>query len=166
MSEKKIVVDHLTIEYNGLYDINELYSLIDEYLKEKGYNKFEKRNIEQITASGKHIELELSPWKTVSDYAKIWMKITILMTNVKEVEVEKDGIKVKLNQGNVHIVIDGYVQTDYENRWENNPVFVFMRTIIDKYVITRYIQSWDGEITDDVMHLHSNVKSFLNLYRY
>ena len=166
MSEKKLVLDHLTLEYNGLFDCNELYRLIDAYLAEKKYDKFEKRNIEQVTPSGKHIELELNPWKTVTDYTKLWMKITILMTNVKEVEVEKDGVKVKLNQGNVHIVFDGYVETDKENKWEGTPLFMFFRTIVDKYVIKRYVQSWENEITEDIMHLHAQIKGFLNLYRY
>ncbi|MBW3003978.1 hypothetical protein KY328_05825 [Candidatus Woesearchaeota archaeon] len=166
MSEKKLVLDHLTLEYNGLFDTNELYRLIDGYLSEKKYDKFEKRNIEQVTPSGKHIELELNPWKTVTDYTKLWMKITILMTNVKEVEVEKDGIKIKLNQGNVHIVFDGYVETDKENKWEGTPLFTFFRTIVDKYVIKRYVQSWENEITEDIMLLHSQIKGLLNLYRY
>lgn len=166
MSEKKLVLDHLTMEYNGLFDCNELYRLIDVYLKEKGYDKYEARNIEQVTQSGKHIELVLSPWKTVTDYTKIWMKITLLLTNIKEVEVAKDGVKVKLNQGNVHIVFDGYVETDKENKWEGTPLFVFFRTIVDKYIIKRYVASWDNEITEDIMHLHSNIKAFLNLYRY
>ena len=146
MSEKKLVLDHLTMEYNGLFDVNELCRMIDGYLKEKGYNKFEARNIEQVTPSGKHIELELRPWKTVTDYAKIWMKITILITGCKEVEVEKEGVKVRLNQGNVHIVFDGYVETDKENKWENQEtldsfsyrVFTATRSV-SRHLITSFL---------------------------
>ncbi|MBW3015626.1 hypothetical protein KY330_04350 [Candidatus Woesearchaeota archaeon] len=166
MSEKKLVVDQLTFSYSGLFDIHELYSLIDSFLKEKGYDKYEKKNISQVTPSGKHMELELRPWKMISDYVKLWMKITVFMTNVKDVEIEKEGVKVKLNQGNIQIVFDGYIETDYENRWANNMIFVFFRTLVDKYVIKSYLRSFEGEVTEDIHQLFTEVKSFLNLYRY
>jgi hypothetical protein len=166
MSEKKLVIEQLKLTYSGLFDVNELYSLIDGFLKEKGFDKFERKNIQQVTPSGKHIELELRPWKTVSDYVKTHMKITLYLTNVKDVEVEKDGVKVKLNQGNVHIVLDGYIETDHEDRWESNAMYVFFRTLIDKYIIKTYLDTFEQEIASDVDQLYNQLKAFLNLYRY
>ena len=117
MSETKLVVDHLKLSYEGLFSVTELYQLIDSWLREKGFDKRETRNQEHVTSEGKYIELVLQPWKKVTDYAKHEIKIQIHITRLKDVEVKKNGHKMKLNNGRVLITLDGYLVTDYENRW-------------------------------------------------
>tara|TARA_Y100000310_G_scaffold264383_1_gene275013 strand:+ start:248 stop:790 length:543 start_codon:yes stop_codon:yes gene_type:complete len=166
MAERTIVVDHLRLTYEGLFEVNELYKTIDEWLRGKGYDKKESKNIEKVTPEGKYIELELEPWKKITTYAKNVIKMRIIMTNIKEVEIEKDNAKVKMNQGSVQIVFDGFLETDYEGRWEAKPMLYFLRTIFNRYIYGFYTDGYKKNVLDDVNHLHSVIKSFLNLYRY
>jgi len=64
------------------------------------------------------------------------------------------------------MIFDGYVETDYENRWENKPIFYFLRALIDKYIYRIYTDKFESMLVADVHHLHTRIKSFLNLYRY
>jgi len=166
MSEKYTVVDKLRITYEGLFNVTELYKLIDGWLRTKSYDKAELKNVEKVRPEGKFIEIELFPWKKLTDYAISQIRIRIIMTDVKEVEVEREGAKVKMNQGNVHIVFDGYLETDYENRWESKPIFYFLRGIVDKYIYRSYLEGYKDVVRQDVNHLVTQIKSFLNLYRY
>jgi hypothetical protein len=166
MAEREIVVDKMRLTYEGLFEATELYRHIDEWCRSRGYDKCENKNIEKITPEGKYIEIEIEPWKKLTDYARAIIKLRIIMTDVKEVEVEKDGIKVRQNQGKIQLVFDGYLQTDYENRWEGSPLFYFLRTIWDKYIYKLYTETLKKNVLDDVNHLSSTIKSFLNLYRY
>ena len=166
MSEKKIVVDHLSINYKGLFDVKELYRLIDSFFKEKGYDKRETRNTEFVSPEGKYIELELEPFKKVSDYVKLIFRLTIIIKNLREVEVEKRKHKIRMNKGDVLIITDGFVMTDYENRWEGKPEYVFIRTIFDKFIYRRYTSDFEGMLVADVEELQAALKSFLNLYRF
>ena len=166
MAERQIIVDHLRLVYEGLFDITQLYTLINEWMREKGYDKKERKNVESITPNGKYLELELEPWKKITDYAKFVLKLRIIMKDIKDVEVERDGSKVKLNQGHITIVFDGYFETDYENRWEQKPTFFFIRTLFDKFVFKPYTERFKGRLIGEVNELHSLVKGFLNLYRY
>ncbi|MAG08111.1 hypothetical protein CMO89_01455 [Candidatus Woesearchaeota archaeon] len=166
MAERTIVVDHMRLTYEGLFDVNELYKTIDEWLRSKGYDKKEVKNMEKTTAEGKYIELVLEPWKKITTYAKNVIRMRIIMSDIKEVEVEKEKAKIKLNQGKVQIVFDGFFETDYENRWETKPIYYFFRTIFNKYFYGFYTDAYKKNILGDVNHLHSIIKSFLNLYRY
>jgi len=166
MPEREVVVDKLRLTYEGLFSVAELYNMIDEWFRWKGYDKRENKNIEIVKPEGKYIEIELEPWKKVTDYAKNVIKIKIQMFDIKEVEVEKDKTKLKLNQGRVHFVFDGYLETDYESRWEGKPIFYFIRTIFDKYFYRPFTAGFERGVKEDVMHLHSQVKAFLNLYKF
>ena len=166
MTETKIVIDNLSLNYEGLFSAKEYYRLVDSFMQEKNYNKKEVLNTEKVESSGKFIEMEVEPYKKVSDYAKIVIRVRTKMFNVKEVEVEKDGHKLTLNQGKVNILIDGILQTDYENRWTNRPFWIFLRTIYDKFIYKTYIDQFDNEVMRDVNQLHTQLKAFFNLYRY
>ncbi len=165
MSEREVVIDKMRLTYEGLFDVVELYKLIDRFFKEKGYDKRERHNSERITPEGKFIELELEPWKKITDYAMNVIKLRIVMSDVTEVVVKKDNVKVRLNKGKINMVFDAYIETDYEHRWEGKPLFFFLRTIFDKYVFRPYTSGFRKNVIDDCNHLYNKIKAFLNLYK-
>ena len=166
MTETKIILDNLAINYEGLFSAKEYFKFLDTFFQEKLYNKREPVSMEKVEAAGKYVEQEIEPYKKMSDYAKFVIRINTKMFNVKEVEVEKDGHKIKLNQGRVAILIDGLIQTDYENRWSNAPFYIFMRTIYDKFIYKSYIDQFEVQLDQEVNQLHTQLKAFFNLYRY
>ncbi len=166
MSEREVVVDKLRLTYEGLFSVAGLYKMMDEWFRAKHYDKRENKSIEIVKPEGKFIEIEFEPWKKVTDYAKNVIKIRVQMFDVKEVEVEKDHTKLKLNQGKVHFVFDGLLETDYESRWEGQPIFYFIRTIFDKYFYRPFTAGFERGVKEDVMHLHSQINAFLNLYKF
>jgi hypothetical protein len=86
--------------------------------------------------------------------------------NVKDVEIEKEGVKLSINQGTVKIVIDGYLETDYEGWWEKKPMFYFIRTLFDKYLYKKQFKYYEGWLIHDIQDLHARIQKFLNLYKY
>ena len=166
MAERNYVVEQLGLEYEGLFDLAGLYEIIDDYFKKQGYEKTELENSEYITENGKQITLIIEPYKKISDYAKLMIRIKIIFSDIKEVQVEKDGEKFDVNNGNVSMVFDGYLETDYEGRLEQKPIYFFMRTIFDKFIYKIYTKKFENEVSEDVKHLHDNIKAFLNLQKY
>ncbi len=166
MAERELILDHIRLTYEGLFDATELLKMIDWYFREKGYDKKEIKNVERVTPEGKYVEIVMMPWKKTTDYFKNEIKIRMIMSNLQEVEVEKDGTKMRLNQGRVHFVFDGYFTTDYENRWEQKPTFFFIRAVFDKFFFKSYTDKYKGILLDDANLLMSQIRAFLNLYRY
>ena len=166
MVERKIVVESMVVEYSGLFNASELHRLINNWLTEKAYMAHDMRSAEHVSEAGKHIEYVAEPYKRITDYAKYVINITAIMDNVKEVVVEKSGSKVKLNQGKVMVELSGFLELDYEHRWEKKPLFYFLRAIFDQFIFKVNTERFEQGIAEEVNHLHTTVKSFLNLYKY
>lgn len=167
VAEVKIVVDQLTINYEGLFKMKDLLKIIEDYFRrDRGYDWMEKKNEVIVTPSGKHYDLDFVPWKTLNDYTKLEAQIKISGINITEVDVEHDGVKVKLNKGKLSVVFNGYIHTDYEGKWEDKPIFYFIRTLVDKYIYSSDNSAYQKMIADDVEIVRKRVAAFLNLYRY
>ncbi len=166
MGEKRIVVDGLTIEYNGLFSLNELWILIDKWTRERYYDRSENKNYQFLTKEGRDIEIEIEPYKGINDYVKIYIKINIVIKGMKDVVVKKDKQMLKLNKGSLKVSFVGYMLTDYENKWEGKPLLYFLRMVIDRFIYQISANRYESYIAEEVGHLYQNIKSLLNLYRY
>lgn len=166
MAERRLVVDHMIIAYEGLFDLHELYTLINQWLKDKGFDLREQKNQENVKPGGKYIEVEELPWKKITDYARHVIRLNIRILNMKDAVIEEDGKRLKLNQGRIRISMDGYLDTDYEDRWESKPFYFFLRTIFDKFVYRTYSTQYEELLVENCLQLSSTIKAFLNLYQY
>ena len=166
MTEKKVLIENEVVQYEGLFNLTELYRLIDKFLNERGFDKFERFNEEKVTASGKDIDVLLEPGRQVSDYSKHKMKIRLYIKGMKDVEVEKDGIKIKLNQGKLRIEFAAYLISDIEGKWQNSPTLMITRFFTERFIFKRQMKTQEVDLVQQTRHLKTLVKSFLNLHRY
>ena len=166
MSEKALIIDQMKMTYEGIFDMNGLWRLIHSWFYEKGYDFWPHKNYEQVMPTGKEIEIEVLPWKKTTEYFKNIIRIRIKATEVKDVEIELRGKKMKMNQGKIRIVFDAYLESDYENYWEEKPVFFLIRTIFDKYVFKSTYNKFEKWLVNDAYDIHGRIQRFLNLYRY
>ncbi|MFH1408720.1 MAG: hypothetical protein ABIH34_02330 [Nanoarchaeota archaeon] len=166
MVERRIIVDGMKLSYKGLFNVTELYKLIDYYFRERAYTKHELKNYEETFPGGKQIEVVKEPYRKITDYAKYVIRVSLTMQDIKEIAVEKDGAKVKLNQGSVEVHFDGFLEVDYEHRWEKKPFYYFLRAIADQFFFKVHTERYEQGLVEEVNELHSQIKGFLNLYRY
>ena len=90
MAEREVLVDKMRMTYEGLFSILDIYKLMDEWFEEKGYDKREAKNIESVFPEGKYVEIVVEPWKKLTEYAKSVIKVRMIFSDIKEVEVEKE----------------------------------------------------------------------------
>jgi len=167
MPEHEIVVDQERISYEGIFSVAEVYRLIDEWILDKDYNKQEPKHVETAKPEGKFVDVTLAPFKNLTDYANSFLKIQLQFSNIKDVTIETtEGTKQKLNQGKVLITITGILETDYEDRWESKPIFLFIRTLYDKYIFKTFTGGFQKQVEDDVNQLKEMLSGYLNLHRY
>ena len=94
------------------------------------------------------------------------LQVTDACVSKFHVKVEHDGKRYKMQNGRVTITFDGYLDTDYEDRWEQKPFYFFLRTIFDKWIYRTYSTEYEELLIENVTQLQQAIKSFLNLYRY
>jgi len=166
MTERSLVVDQLKFRYEGLFSAAELYKLIDNWFYEKGWDKKEPMNEEVVTPQGKNLRIVLEPWKSITDYFKIVIQVKLNVHDLKDVEIEKDGQKIKINQGELHMIFNGYVISDRKGHWNQKPIYWFLSMLFNKYIFKENYNRAERWVLSDVDDLYQKVKSFLNVYKY
>ena len=165
MSELRLTVDHLRLNYEGPFDANSLFKHITAFLKERAWDLKTEKEFENNTTRGKHIEWQIKCWKRVTDYIRYWPKIRILIYDYNKVDAILENKKVKVGSGRAVIYIDGYLELDESNRWEQLPFFQFLRSIYNNFVYRVYTERFELQLTHDMNHLHHTIEQFLNTYR-
>jgi len=161
---KDYVLNNEVITYSGPFELKELHKLIKSYMDTYHYTFYEKNHFEKRDENGKYIEILFEPYKTVSDYVKMVIEIRFWLNNVKDISVDVNGKKRTYQQGDVKIQFKAIIYKDYMSTWEVNPFMMFLRSMIDKYIYRSHFSSFREELSDDVMSLKNQIKSFLNLY--
>jgi hypothetical protein len=166
MAEIKTLIDGKSLSYEGVFNIRDLYRIIDKWFKDHSYEKQEIKNWEDVSENEKQIVLEIIPYKKVSDYARLDIRVFIIFSKLTEIELEKDGVKLKMNKGRAEFYFDAYVVTDYEDKWETRAVFYFIKSVFDKFIYRVYTSNYDGEVIRDCTEVENEIRSFLNINRF
>ena len=166
MSEMRIIVDHLKLEYNGLFDVKELFNFIDAWWMERGMEKRTTKNFEINSPKGKFIEWQSSTWKKINEYFRYILRVRILMYDLKKVEAMKDKQKVKMSEGKVILYFDGFIEEDLKHRWDETPMFIFFRTLWSKFIFKAYTDWFEHRLIYDVHHLYNAIEQYFNMYKH
>ncbi|MAE42663.1 hypothetical protein CMO93_02740 [Candidatus Woesearchaeota archaeon] len=166
MSELRLTVDHLRLNYTGPFDANALYRHITSFTKERGFDLWIHKEFEHDTKTGKHIEWQIKPWKQISDNLRYFVKVRILIYNYKKVDAIVNKKKTKIGNGKIVIYLDGYAELDQHNRWEYVPAFKFLSSIYHSFVYKAYTERFEQRLTYDVNHLYHTIEQFFNMYKH
>ena len=169
MGEKQKLIGK-SFTYEGIFVFRHMFYEMDSWLREHWYDKHEKWNEYQVMPDGsKQISFEFVPWKKYTDYFKGRLKVELMATNLRDVEVEQDGKKIKAQQGKIEAKFTGYLIVDYEwfygSRW-NTPFLYFLRDIYDKFINIRYTMKYRRMVVDHTNELAGVMMSYLNMQQY
>ncbi len=166
MSEIYTLIDEKPIVYKGIFKLDDLFQLIDNFFKERGYERREIQNVEERYRDGDSITFEFFNYKKIDDYSKKKIRIYGVLTDLKEKRVKIDDIKQKVIKGEVKLYFDAYIESDYKTKWEGHAFFYFLRTIVDKYIRKTISSKAKDEVVADTNKLIDEIKSFLKMSRY
>ena len=166
MGHLKIIVDHEKLEYSGPLDVKDLLNNIENFIWGMGYDKKQEKDTEISTQNGKHIEWQYAPWKKITDYIRYIVKVRVIGYDIVKTDVAHEGKKKKIDTGRIVIVIDGFMEYDYDNYWDDHPVLHFIRTIYDYFIFKAYTENFEQRLVHDVNSLHDHLEKFFNMHRH
>ncbi len=150
------------LKHKGIFNYVEVYAFCYEWLVNEGYKVSETLYQEKVTEA-KDVVIEWVARKDVSDYFRNVMKLNWHLIRMSDVEIEKDGKKVKTNRGDFEIKFTVDLERDYEGRWEERPFWKFFHSIYDKYIARTTIEEYEDRLTDKAIEYIEQIKSFLEL---
>ena|SRR3989338_5097226 len=166
MVEQNLIINQRELRYKGIFRSSEIFRTINHALEELGYNKKEKKTEELVTETGKRTTIELRPDKVKTSYFKLYIKIRIILDNVTLISIEKAGQVITYEQGDVLIIFDSWVLTDYADRWNMKPLIYFLKALINKYIYKFPLESgFVGELVSDTATIYARLKKLLNSYK-
>jgi len=166
MAEVMIIVDHIKFEYEGIFDPKAFFRFVSSWFNERKIQKTELKNFEYHTPEGKAIEWETIYLKKITDYNRYLYKLRVIASGLKKVEVKVGKKNMHLSKGNFLMYFDGYIEHDYLNKWDYVPLFIFFRTLFDKFMYKSYTERFEQRLTQDMHKLYDEVERFFNVYRH
>ena len=161
MGEKqKFIVKNLA--YEGLLDYKHFFRIMDFWFRDKFYDKSEKLNEEFVGPQGKFMEFEFVPWKKVTDFWKIVIKVEGKISNLRPVVVNIGGKEERMHHGKVNLRVTGYLNADYKQR-HNKALSYFLRDLFDKYIYHHVTTKYYAMVVDHVTELVNVLEAYLNM---
>jgi hypothetical protein len=162
MAQKKEIYKE-KFKHTGYWKYSEVYAFMYEWFKERDYRLLEDLYNEKIQSNGKEVIAKWKAEKKITDYFKFQIKADWHILGMKDAEVEVDGKKVSTNKGEVEIIFTANLIKDYEKRWEDKPIWKFLRGIYEQYVIRSTVDEMEDDIEDDTKEIIEDLKAFLKL---
>lgn len=166
MVTKKFVVDGLRLNYDGIFDINDFYKQIEDWIRKKGMEKEIKKKLEYVNRGCKQLEFFVELWKKPADYAKAVVRLRALFDDIKEVVIVKNDYKKRLNKGKVVVILDGILESDIEHRWQTKPTIHFLYKLFDMFIYKFHTHRFENQLATDVYELHKYLTDFFNRYKF
>ena len=165
MAQRDIVASGLKIKQRSIFNLDELYKIMWRWFELYGYSMQELEYRDSVEGNSKHLEIKWRSVKQIDDYMEFHILTNFLILGLEKVELEQDGVKTKLDKGEVEMNFSAFINKDPEGKWEKGYNLV-IRNIYDKYVIKSRIESLEGELYEELYKLLDEVKAYLNLHRF
>ena len=163
MGESYIVSGEEEIKYKGIFDAQEYYKLIINWLDEHEYEINIKVNSEESKVDGRYSLVKLKAEKEVNDYIKKVMKIGIKLGGILDVDANYKGKDYTLEKGKASFEVMGLIESDYEDNWKDSVLKWFIRSFIDKYLFKYPYKNEKKELKEDVKLLKREINTFFNM---
>jgi hypothetical protein len=151
------------VVHGGIFDFKEFYKYIYEFWRDYQYFIIEKKYSEKIKADGKEVEIEWTLFRRISDYFRFKISITTKVTKLVSVEVQEGGVKMSRDKGEIEVKFSSWLEKDYDNKWETNPVGKFLRGVYDRYIIRSRAEFYEDKLKSELDEAMAQMKSFLSL---
>lgn len=166
MTEKKLLVDGLRFTYSGMFDFEEIFKEIDDWTNKNGFERETKKKLEHVEADGKKLDYIFELWKQIKDFAKAVVRVRILCRDVVDFDLERNDTFKRMQKGTCIVIIDGFLETDIESRWIENPWNVFTKTLWDKIVWNFWMSRYDGYVNQPSHDLFGRLQAFFKRHKY
>ena len=163
---KEIPIRKMIIKKVGLIDLDGLYKTMHKWFYDNNY-VFEEptSRIRPGTAAGVEYEFKWKCWRKVSGYVKYHLNVWIYLWDAKDIEVVKEGKKIKLTKCRLQIEIDGFMELDWTKRFSKTKLGMFLFWFYNMYILKeeRVLSLWWDELYYRAYKLQTIVKEYLDM---
>ena len=159
------VCSNLSLNWRGVFDMDEFYKLVKSWLDFQGYGDEkttfkESSYTERIKPNGKQLEVKWVCEKFINDYFSIQLSLVILVVGLNEVEINEEGRKIKVNKGEIEVRISSDLIKNRNGKWKKNSL---MKRLYENVLIKDNLNEYRKDAYDKAYALQGEMKRFFNL---
>ncbi len=173
-----VKIPTLKLKIKDVFSIKDLVKDLEEWLKENGYRDLEGGDDQEsvythkLSQGGSWLDAWLW-WRLVkypqgttekTGYLRYLFNVDMhFLGDAKEVEVLHKGKKVKLNKGEVEVIISPIVELDFRNEWKKEGILGLVHNVFKKRIYKKEIDTHWYLLYKDAYNFQGVVKRFFKL---
>ncbi|GEM_PF-1992207 len=162
------VVPKVKVRWKGVLVWNDLYRKMKWLLDSLGYgdersNFKEIKYLERIKGDSKNLEIHWIGARSLNPYMLATIEITFLVVALKDVEMEKEGRKLKLNSADIDMRFNADLYINNDGRFKKGSM---LQKLNDEFLMKSRIEEWKIFTYSKLYLVHDEVKTMLNLLNY
>ena len=149
----------------GITVFEDFYEYAYNWLKDEDYLITEKKYEEKAQpGEAKEIRITWEAYKKITDYFRIDLEIKWQVLNMREIEVEIDGRKKKMQKfSELKMDVKGILEKDYSSKWGPSGFNKFLREIYNKYIIPARTEEIEHKVREIVQNFKDEMKAYLEI---
>jgi len=166
----------IRIKYKDIFDMKGLYESLQEWLSERDWNDpedkvdhWETYYSERIDRSGSKeivIQWRLEKPAPKAQYLYYYLDIDFHCLALSNVEVMKEGRKMKVNKGEVEITIRAFIEEKYKQEFEKQIFLKHIKEIFADKMYSYITEQRKKELYQEMYELQNFIKQWFKLKRY
>ena len=152
------------IRYKGVFDINELYKIVHDWLISRGYQVHEaKYKTIALQTGGKERSFDWNAHRKVTEFVMYWINLHFQFQDIMDIEVVKDGKKKTLQKGLILIRLQHTVELDFGERMTRSKFHKSMVTFLQVVMWRKKLDTlWEDKLRFKCYELMNIIKESLD----
>lgn len=165
----------LKIKFKDIFDLKDFYVALHEWMlehqwkdKEEGNDHWESLYYEMIRAGGaKEMWLWWRLFKPAPEasYLSYYLDLDFHVIGLTDMEVIKDGKKIKTNKGEVEISLNSFLELKYTSKFAEHPFLKFFEGMFTRRIYSSKTER-EKELYQEVYALNNYIRQWFKLKRY
>ena len=163
---KKVPIKKMVVKKVGIIDLDGLYKIMQRWFyDDKYYFEEPTFRIRPGTPAGLEYEMVWTGWRKMNEYVKYNVNVWFYVWDAKEIEVVKEGRKLKLTKCRLQIEFDGDVELDYTGRFGKTKFGKVLFNLYNYFILQseKIISNWWDELYYRVYKLQTITKEYLDM---
>ena len=164
----------LTIIFKGVFHYKYLYMSAYDWICENGWVSYTGDNKVERLYAEEHLPGPIRKiwiwWRMQKDagnsYYRYFMNVNWLGFGVSNVEIVKDGKKIKCQKGEINVIIKPWIELDWKDGWKNHPILKNFNDLYQKRIIKEDIYKRQNGLLEEAYRFHGMLKKTLELYHF
>ena len=160
MAEPKNQMPTLYLKHRGMFSQSGFVQSIQHWFTENSYrfhpNKYKLKSNES--------EYEAYGERDIHEYVKFKIAIHAWIRDISEVEVVKDGEKVKMQEGAINLEMEGVILYDPNKRFGNSKFMEWLHNFYQTYIVRQTMaEVWEDDLFLKMNELMGTIKKELSI---